>query len=71
MRKKITKLTLSLLVLAGSLELMPKAAVAAPSCPPYYCCDAFCTGVRYCHQFAGGACLCEEACRVRELEEID
>lgn len=73
MRKKFVKLTLSLMVLAGSLamELTPKTAVAAPSCPQYYCCDAMCTGIRPCHQFPGGACICSQICQPRELEEVE
>lgn len=66
MSKKLFKLVLSSLLLAGSIVGMtPKVAQA---CPQYYCCDPECFGIRLCWR-VGGSCLCEEFCRPNiELE---
>lgn len=63
MRKKLVKLTLAVSVLIGGLE-MGVVAREASACPAYYCCDRFCSSVRYCYQHGSG-CFCEHTCQVR------
>lgn len=69
--KKLGKLALAMVVLAGSL------AVGAPAKPAYaagycqdICCDPWCTSVRRCFRFGGG-CICEDACSIGIGPEIE
>jgi hypothetical protein len=62
MRKAGSKLLLSLLILTGALSLTPKVA-SASHCPPYYCCDPDCFGIRRCWT-VGSSCICQEYCEV-------
>lgn len=61
MYKKIVKLALSSLLLAGALtELAPKAAAALPYCADM-CCTSSCTSFYDCYWTSSG-CRCSPMC---------
>ena len=62
--KKLVKLALATVVLAGSLAVgaPAKPANAAAFCPDI-CCDEWCFSVRQCFR-VGGSCICEEFCSI-------
>ena len=61
--KKLMKLTLAAVVLAGSLAVGSpvKLANAASICQDL-CCDPSCTAMIRCYPTGGKLCLCEAAC---------
>ena len=62
MSRRLMKLVLGSLILAGSFVGSTAKVAEAAWCPPYYCCDSQCNGIRRCWQ-VGANCVCEQICR--------